>query len=512
MRSNRAGRRRLQTLAALLPLTTSLLVPAARAQVAGDTWVSVRSPRYLFVGNAPAAEVRRAAARFELFAAAFSELFPALGAHAEVPTRVFVFRDYESLRPFRPLHEGSPADFKGYFQPGADVNHIVVPLALSDEDAQSVHNHEAVHLLLAATARRVPDWLNEGLAQYYSTMKVSAGGATLGSPVARHAAVLRKARLVPPARLFEIDRGSRDYRTGAARDLFYAQSWAIVHYLVSADAGRGHLRLFRFLEMLASGMKVEESFRRAFELDYAALERGLADYVRRGRYATRELVFSGGGVREEDLKSTPLAGAEAQFYLGDLLLHVGHFAEAETRLRRALALDRAAAPAYTSLGMALVRQRRFGAARQSLRRAVALAPDNYLAHYYHAYALSREDMEDEQTVSEYSPGLAAEMRAALERAITLEPRFPDSYRLLAFVHLVTGERLDEAVELLGRGLALAPNRPDMLFVLAQVHLRRGDATAARAALAKVAAGSADPRLRARAESLLKGMTTGVKSP
>jgi Tfp pilus assembly protein PilF len=104
------------------------------------------------------------------------------------------------------------------------------------------------------------------------------------------------------------------------------------------------------------------------------------------------------------------------------------------------------------------------------------------------------------------------MRAALERAIALEPRFPEPYRLLAFVNLVTGERLDEAVELLGRGLALAPNRADMLFVLAQIHLRRGDATGARASLEQVAAGSANPRLRAMAEAMLKEMAAGVKRP
>lgn len=513
MRSTRAARRRLRALAALLPLTALLLTPpAARAEDAGGAWVSVRSPRYLFVGNAPAAEVRRAAARFELFAAAFSELFPAQGAHAGVPTRVFVFKDYESFRPFRPLYDGNPADFKGYFQSGADVNHIAVPLALAGEDSQQVHNHEAVHLLLAATARRVPDWLNEGLAQYYSTMRVSPGGVTLGAPVARHAALLRKAKLMPAAALFRIDRGSRDYRAGAGRDLFYAQSWALTHYLVSTDAGRGQLRLFRFLEMLASGLKVEESLGRAFGLDYATLEEKLFEYVRRGEYATRELAAGEGAAREAELKVAPLAEAEAEFYLGDLLLHVDHFAEAETRLRRALALDPASGRAHTSLGMALARQRRFRAARQSLRRAVALAPGNYLAHYYHAYALSREDMDDEETATEYSPELAAEMRAALERAIALEPRFPEAYRLLAFVNLVTGERLDESVELLGRALALAPNRADVLFVLAQVHLRRGDRGAARATLERVAAGSANPRLRAMAEAMLKGPAAAAKTP
>lgn len=507
MRPTTAARRRLQAFAALLPLATSLLATAARAESPTDAWVSVRTPRHLFVGNAPAEEVRRAAARFELFASAFSELFPAVGAHAPVPTRVFVFRDYESFRPFRPLYDGDAADFKGYFQPGADVNHIVVPLALAGEDSQQVHNHEAVHLLLAATARRVPDWLNEGLAQYYGTLRVSDGRAVLGSPVERHAALLRKTKLLAPARLFQIDRGSREYRTGAGRDLFYAQSWATVHHLASSDAGRGHLRLFRFLEMLASGLKLEECFRRAFDLDFDALERGLKDYVRRGRYETRELPVGGVASGVAELKSATLPEAEAEFYLGDLLLHVGRFAEAEARLRRAVALDRASARAHASLGMALARQRLFPAARQSLRRAVALAPDNHLAHYYHAYALSREDMEDEQTVEAYAPELAAEIRAALERAINLEPRFPESYRLLAFVHLVMGERLDEAVELLGRGLALAPNRPDLLFVLAQVQLRRGDRGAARAALERVAGNGANPRLRARAESLLRELAS-----
>ena len=149
MCSTRAARRRLKTLAALLPLTILLLAPAVRAEGPGDAWVSVRSPRYLFAGNAPAGDVRRAAARFELFTAAFFELFPAFGAHASVPTRVFVFKGYESFRPFRPRYDGETADFKGYFQSGADVNHICVPLALSNEDSRQVHSHEAVHPLRA---------------------------------------------------------------------------------------------------------------------------------------------------------------------------------------------------------------------------------------------------------------------------------------------------------------------------------------------------------------------------
>ena len=141
----------------------------------------------------------------------------------------------------------------------------------------------------------------------------------------------------------------------------------------------------------------------------------------------------------------PLTEAQVLAYLGDLLLHYDRGHEAEKHLRQALALSPELSTANASIGMLRVQQRDFAAAKEHLQRAIKSDPQNYLAQYYYAYALSSEPMDQQQTVTGYAPETAAQMRAALKRAMEIEPGFPESYRLLAFVNLITNTRLDEAV-------------------------------------------------------------------
>src|SRR3979411_680214 len=132
------------------------------------------------------------------------------------------------------------------------------------------------------------------------------------------------------------------------------------------------------------------------------------------------------------MQSAPISEAETQAYLGDLLLHSNR-ADGETYLQKALALDPNLAMANASLGMLQVRQGKAAEARKSLERAVVANSQNYLIHYYYAYALSREGNRDMETVMGFAPETAAKMRSELQLAIKLRPDFPESYSLLAFV-------------------------------------------------------------------------------
>src|ERR1041384_21124 len=403
-----------------------LALGAVTAQ-AKEQWTSIRSAHYLFVGDAGEAELRQVAVRFEQFRAAFAEMFPAFGLNAPVPTRVVVFSDYETYSSFRPLYRKRTIGFTGYFQAGLDTNYIVLPLGVPAEDLYALPQHESVHLLIGSSARHVPDWLNEGLAQYYSTFTLSTHGGVLGTPIPRHVESLREHKLLTLAQLFQIERGSADYVAEERNDIFYAESWALVHYLISGNGGRRQLQLLRFMEMLAAGLPVERSFAQAFHADYQTIERELTTYVARGEYPVRVIALDDRSSTEPELPEQSLSEAEAQYYLGDLLLHIERPEDAAKYLQRAVALEPQLAEAHASLGMARVRQGRFAEAEAQLHEAINLAPDNYLAHYYYAYALSREGMDEEQVTNGYSAESARVMRAELQRAIRLEPRFPESY-------------------------------------------------------------------------------------
>ena len=96
-----------------------------------------------------------------------------------------------------------------------------------------------------------------------------------------------------------------------------------------------------------------------------------------------------------------------------------------------------------------------------LGQAVADRSSNYLTHYYYAYVLSQEGAGGlGGGVSSYPAETVKIMRAELKRAIELNPAYPESHYLLAFVNTVAGEQLDEAAESLKTAIKLAPGRQE----------------------------------------------------
>jgi tetratricopeptide (TPR) repeat protein len=495
----------------------SLLLPAlfclALAAPVGAKdapWVRLRSPNYLFVGNAESADVRAVAERFEQFRALFAAQFPAAGATSQTPTVVVIFKDNEDYRRFRPLYGNTPVDFDGYFQSGLDVNYVVLPAGRGLQDAYAKIFHESVHLLIESRARSVPDWFNEGLALYYSTLEMSDADnkVVIGRPVDEYVRTLRARPLLPLAALTAIDRASADYNEADKSGLFYAESWALVHYLISGHGGARQLQILRFLELYAAGIAEPDAFRKAFGVGYEEMEQELGDYVARDITGIKYMAAGASANLAALPQPAPLDEAEAHYYQGDLLLHIDRLDDAIKQLKLSVAADEHNATAHAALGVAYARQQKFAEAERELQRAVALAPANHLTHYYYAYGLSRRGMDATQTVTNYDAAAARVMRAELNRAIALAPDFPESYRLLAFVNLVTGEQLDESVALLKRALTLAPGRPDIAFVLAETYVRRGEPAEARETLRLILRSSANPRLRARANALLQHLAAG----
>jgi hypothetical protein len=148
-----------------------------------------------------------------------------------------------------------------------------------------------------------------------------------------------------------------------------------------------------------------------------------------------------------------------------------------------------------------VRQGKHNEARKLLERAVAASSQNYLIHYYYAFALSKEATGDMEMVLGLAPESAAIMRKELKRAIELRPDFLESYSLLAFVNLVTDTELEETVRMLERILAGAPRRTDLMFMLAQLYMHKENFKPARELIDKINV-NGNAEMRQRAQGLL----------
>lgn len=485
-----------------LAVSLCLLLVVSHSVNAKDTWVSVRTKNFLLIGNGGEKDIKRVGLKLEQFREVFTRLFPGMRFNTPVPTTVIVFKSDSSYAPFKPS-----TNTAGYFQAGPDVNYITLTTELrGEQDPFSVIFHEYTHLLVNNTFDRAPVWFNEGLAEYYSTFSITDDQKVmLGAPIGTHVFLLRQNKMLPLKTMFEVDRRSPHYNEANKQSIFYAQSWALMHYLIIGKAGRIE-QLGKFVELLGSNMSVDDAFQQAFETPFAVMEKDLREYVKRDRYNVVRGHFERKLELDTATEATQLSEAEAQAYLGDLLLHSNR-ADAYTYLEKAVKLDPNLAMAHASLGMAYFREGKIKEAHASLERAVAANSQNYLAHYYYAFTLTHSG-EDEAPASAYTPENVVKIREHLQKAIALRPDFPEPYSLLAMVSIVTGNDIDESIAAIKRVLASSPGKHNFTFTLAQLYLRKQDYKSARELLERLTGtNGVEEQTRQHAQSLLEQVRT-----
>jgi tetratricopeptide (TPR) repeat protein len=485
-----------------LAVTLCLLVVVSQYNTvaAKDKWVSIQTKNFFLLGNGSEKEIRQVGLKLEQFRLVFMRVFPNIRFNTPVPTTVIVFKSDDSYGPFKP----NP-NIAGYFQPGPDVNYITLTTELrGEQDPFSVIFHEYTHLLVNNTFEKAPLWFNEGLAEYYSTFKMTDDQkVAIGTAIGNHVLLLRDSKILPFKTLFAVDHNSPHYNESKKQGIFYAESWALLHYLLIGKTGMSE-QLAKFLTLIDAGVPVDQGFQQAFGMPFEAMEKELRNYVKQDRYNLLNGHFEHKLELDSSAQATPLTEAEAQAYLGDLLLH-SYRRDAYTYLEKAVKLDPNLAMAHASLGMAYFREGRVAEARASLERAVSLSSQNYLAHYYYAFTLSRLSPEGQPVT--YTPELLAKIREHLQKAIELRPDYPESYNLLAFVSLATGDNLEAAIASLKKILAASPGRHDFALTLGQLYARSGDYKQARQVFEQVTKSNADDHIKQESEMMLKQLQT-----
>jgi tetratricopeptide (TPR) repeat protein len=311
---------------------------------------------------------------------------------------------------------------------------------------------------------------------------------------------------LPLRTLFAVDYKSPYYNEGNKMNIFYAESWMLMHYLLQGEGQKRRPQLARFIDLVGSKLTIDEAFQQAFQISLDAFEKDFKSYVQGAKYMATAVRFEKKLDFDSEMQSAPVTEGEAQAYLGDLLLHTRRYNDAESHLQQALTLSPELPMAEASLGMLRVRQGRLADARQYLEKAVAGNSQNYLAHFYYAYALSGLGFEGMQVVHSYSPEVAATMRVELRKALALKADFAEGYALLGFINVVRNEEIDETIALLKRALTMSRSNQRVIFMLAQLYMRKENFAEARQLLEPLARNSPDPELRQHAQSLLEGVT------
>jgi tetratricopeptide (TPR) repeat protein len=470
---------------------------------AKDEWLRVRSKNFNLVGNATEKDIRKVATKLEQFRETFRQIFNQTNLNSSIPTNVVVFKSKSAYKPFLPKRADGKADtgIAGYFQPGDDANYITISTEGEDADTYGTIFHEYVHFIVNTNFGKseVPTWFNEGLAEYYQTFAIEEDQkAKLGLPQNQHLYLLQQTKLIPLETLFKISNYALHQNGNHSRSIFYAEAWALIHYLVQSGKTEG---LGKFLTLALKDVPSEKAFQDAFQMSYAQMEKELKKYVEQNTYKYSLVTFKNKLAFESEMQTTPMSEAESNAYLGDLLYHTNRHDDAEAYLQKAIQLKPDSSMANTSLGMVKIRQRKFDEAKKYLEKAISEDQKNHLAFFNYALLLSREDRDEFGYVRSFPPEKAAKMRELLKKAIAINPTFTESYELYAFVNMVNNENLDEANAYLRKALNIQPGSQRYALRLAEIYMRQEKFSEASAIADKIAKTADDPAIKSQAEDL-----------
>ncbi|HZH34666.1 MAG TPA: hypothetical protein VEX64_07485, partial [Pyrinomonadaceae bacterium] len=211
---------------------------------AKDVWTSVSSRNFHLIGDAAESEIKQVAVKLEQFREIFRQIYPKAKLDSRIPTRILVFKNRDSYKPFKPIRADGEIDdlITGHFQAGEDVNYIAFSGVNDLAGTDSTLFHEYTHFVINNTYGRtnIPLWLEEGFAAYYQTLRMENNGkAIVGKLSPVYLQILQEEPLIPFETFLSIDNQSLHLQADSrTRNIFYVQSSALLHYLQQGDKNR----------------------------------------------------------------------------------------------------------------------------------------------------------------------------------------------------------------------------------------------------------------------------------
>jgi tetratricopeptide (TPR) repeat protein len=378
-------------------------------------WTLARNARfelYLQNGSGDGRELMLRLERLQVF----FERLSGLNVEGRPPIQILVFRSPESYQPFR-LEPNSDSYYVG--NDGRDY------IVLSGDTILRDAAHEYWHFVEHARAMRLPAWLNEGLGEFFSTLRFDATGAAIaGTEPAGLVANLRTQEWIALPDLLSL---TPDGPLRLDRDrlqLFYNESWALAHMLMlSPDYSP------RFQELtgrLAAGTTSRPALESTYSKPLDEIGRDLRAWVqnRAGPAPLGEIapIAAPGAIQVSQVSESVI-----KRMLPEIMAGAGKRQQAEA-LYRDLARENPGDPQIpAALAMLALRENN----RLEAQRQWRIALERGIKDARMCFRFSQ--MAQQQGLP------AADVRSALERAVLLDHEFDDALFQLALIEKQAGE-------------------------------------------------------------------------
>jgi tetratricopeptide (TPR) repeat protein len=423
----------LQRSVLLLSLLAAAVLAVARDKP--ETWVQISSPHFTVITNSNEKTGRRIADQFERMRSVFHAAVPRVKIDDVSPIIVLAIKDEKDFRALEPQAYLAKGQIKlgGLFLRTQDKNYVLMRVDAEGEHPYAVIYHEYTHFLLRSAEEWLPLWLNEGLAEFYQNTDIREKQVSLGEPSPEDLQWLRQNRLLPLTTLFTVDTNSPYYHEENKGSIFYAESWALTHYLYVKDFQEKTNRLRTYAELLTQKVDPVTAATRAFG-DIKQLQAALESYIGQGSFQYFRMATPT-EVDDSAFKMQSLPEVQADAVRADFLAYNGRVADARTLLDRILQEDPKDVLAHETMGFLEFREGHLDEARKWYGEAVKLDSQSYLAHYYFAAMSMNGSVKAEDE---------AQVEDSLHTAIKLNPAFAPSYNALASFEGMRRHNLDDA--------------------------------------------------------------------
>jgi tetratricopeptide (TPR) repeat protein len=408
-----------------------------------ETWIEVRSPNFIVLTNANEKQGRRVAFQFETIRALFRELFGVQSSTKDPAVTIIAVKNEDALKLLLPEYwaQKGLARPASYYLPGSHKNYLALRLDVAMRQGAI----DYVHFLTRRLFSQLPLWLVEGLAEFYGNTRIEGKKVFVGAPSDPYLLVLRRTPPLPIRTLFAVDASSPYYHEENKVSIFYAESWALTHYLLTRDWREKTYRVTAFVKLLGQNVAAEEAARQTIG-DLDRLQNELTKYL--GWFAfTPAILSTPAKLDPSDFQAETVSDAESLAVRGDFMAHRGRFQEAQEMLEEALKIDPKLAAAHESMGFVFAEQGKFDKAKKWYSEAVALNSRSCLAHYYYGASLLKGILDEDS---------AAKAEASLRTAIKIAPDFAPAYDALGWLLLSRHKNLEEAYKMAVNAVNLEP--------------------------------------------------------
>lgn len=442
----------------LLVLLPALACGTGLSAAKKEAWVEVKSPHFVAYSDAGEAEARKALKGFEGIRSIFGKVIPGLRVDPPKPMILLVVENEASMKRFLPqAFEGKdPKRPAGYFISGPDRNYAILRLDVDHQVDQPyfVLFHEYTHSIVHQNFPSLPVWLDEGIADFYGATEIRSDHVYLGRVPVGRLVKLRTSIRLPIETLLTVTHDSPHYQEGEKTGIFYAQSWAFVHYLFMDEQARKAGLFQAYLKAARPGTDPLASARQGFG-DLDKLQGALTLYSKRSSFGFWNLALTV-QLTDKDFQSRELGDPEALVVRAEFLQHTRHEEESRSLLKQALSMAPQRPEVHMALGCDFALRGESEKARQAFEESLRLGSRDFRAPYYLA-RLAQEKL---------APGTAdsAQILGWLESARSLRPDSPGVH--MALCRQYTREPRDpakaiqegrEAVELEPQNLAHRAN-------------------------------------------------------